>query len=333
MNETLTNDLARIQSQDLMENEDREGYKKTKLGWIPEEWEIRRIDKISRTKAGGTPSTKIKSYWINGTIPWMSSGELNLKIVNDVEGRITEEGLANSSANLVPPNSILVGLAGQGKTRGTAAINSIELCTNQSVAAIIPTNRNIYFKYLYYNIDSRYEELRRLSTGDGGRGGLNLRLINAIKIPVPQFSEQTAIAICLSTWDSAIATLTQLIEKKQQAKKGLMQQLLSGKKRLPGFVGEWEEAMIKDQFEEIIEKNDGAAHVPLSISAGKGFVPQQIKFDKVIAGTSLANYTLLQKGDFSYNKGNSKSYQMGCIYLLENFDKGLVPFVFISFKT
>ena len=73
----------------------------------------------------------------------MNSGELNLKIVNDVEGRITSLGLKKSSTRLIPANCILIGLAGQGKTRGTVAINTVELCTNQSIAAIFPNSQFI----------------------------------------------------------------------------------------------------------------------------------------------------------------------------------------------
>ena len=78
---------------------------------------------------------------------------------------------------LYPVDSVLIGLAGQGKTRGTVAINKIPLCSNQSVAAILP-NDSFDSKFLYYFLDSIYKELRMLSTGASGRGGLNLGIIN-----------------------------------------------------------------------------------------------------------------------------------------------------------
>ena len=71
-------------------------------------------------------------------------------------------------------------VGGQGKTRGTAAVNYISLCTNQSIAAIYP-NESFNTEFIYQNIDSRYEELRRLSTGSGGRGGLNLSIIGGFE--------------------------------------------------------------------------------------------------------------------------------------------------------
>lgn len=142
------------------------GYKKSELGEIPEDWVVTSIGQFTDCCAGGTPSTKISAYW-GGTHPWMSSGELHLKQVYAVADYITDEGLVNSSTKYVPKNSVLVGLAGQGKTRGTVAINRIELCTNQSIAAIFPSKHHST-EFLFYNLDSRYEELRSLSTGDGG---------------------------------------------------------------------------------------------------------------------------------------------------------------------
>jgi type I restriction enzyme S subunit len=226
-------------------------YKNSPFGLIPEDWEVKKIGKITKTTAGGTPSTNRPEYW-NGNIKWMSSGDLNLKKIFDVEGRITEIGLKNSSTRIIPVKCILIGLAGQGKTRGTVAMNMIELCTNQSVAAIFPS-KEFYEDYLYYNLDYRYFELRQLSTGDGGRGGLNLNIINSIPVPIPPLPEQKAIADCLSTWDKSIEKLIALIAQKELSKKALMQQLLSGKKRLKGFSGIWK---IKTLGELTLTKGD-----------------------------------------------------------------------------
>ncbi|WP_255331759.1 restriction endonuclease subunit S [Methanocalculus taiwanensis] len=213
------------------------GYKRTEVGVIPEDWVTKNIGSFAYCTAGGTPSTQSNDYW-GGTIRWMNSGELNLKIVHDVEGRITKNGLDNSSTKLIPSRCVLIGLAGQGKTRGTVAMNMVELCTNQSIAAILP-NSSYYVNYLYYNLDNRYHELRSMSTGDGGRGGLNLHIIRSIVVPFPPLPEQHAIAAALSDVDGLIGALDALIAKKRDMKQAAMQQLLTGRTRLPGFEGEW----------------------------------------------------------------------------------------------
>ena len=203
---------------------------KTRLPGFSGEWETKRIGDFTDCTAGGTPSTFIPEYW-GGTIRWMNSGELNNKIVHDVEGLITEQGLRESSTKTVPPRCVLIGLAGQGKTRGTVAINTVELCTNQSIAAIYP-NESFVPEYLYHNLDARYEELRGMSTGNGGRGGLNLRIILSIAVPFPHVDEQHAIAAVLSDMDAEIAALERRRDKTRAIKHGMMQQLLTGRVRL-----------------------------------------------------------------------------------------------------
>ena len=174
--------------------------------------------------AGGTPSTLNDEYW-NGDIRWMNSGELNLKRVYEVQGRITEKGLNNSSTKLIPKDCVLIGLAGQGKTRGTVAMNLVELCTNQSIAAIFPNKKIFNHEFLYQNLDSRYDELRRYSTGSSGRGGLNLQIIKSIKIQLPKLPEQQKIADCVNSLDALIYAETQKLKTLKAHKKGLLQQL------------------------------------------------------------------------------------------------------------
>lgn len=204
---------------------------KKRLPGFSDEWETKEIKTFADVTAGGTPSTFVQEYW-NGNIKWMNSGELNLKRIYDVEGRITELGLKNSATTLLPSRCVLIGLAGQGKTRGTVAMNYVELCTNQSIGAILP-NDSFIPEYLYHNLDSRYDELRRLSAGEGGRGGLNLTIIRNISVTIPPTKEeQLAIAQVLSDMDSEIEGLQQKRDKYNKLKIGMMQQLLTGRIRL-----------------------------------------------------------------------------------------------------
>lgn len=194
-------------------------------------WCKRKIGEFTTVKAGGTPSTSVPHYW-GGQIRWMRSEEIHQKRVCEVIGRITESGLRESSAQLLPAKSVLIALAGQGKTRGTVAVSEVELSTNQSIAGILPSEDHDP-NYLYYNLDFRYSELRRGSTGDGGRGGLNLTIIKAINVPMPRIEEQRAIAQVLQGVDQEIAALERCLAKAREIKTGMMQELLSGRTRLP----------------------------------------------------------------------------------------------------
>ena len=155
----------------------------------PTEYAVKNLGDLSECYAGATPSTKVKEYWDNGTIPWMSSGEVHMGHVTETESKITESGYKHASTKMVPVHSVVIALAGQGKTRGTVAITEIPLCTNQSLCAIVPS-KDIHYEYLYHNLKGRYLELRGMAGDVNGRGGLNLKIVQSIRVIVPPLSEQ-----------------------------------------------------------------------------------------------------------------------------------------------
>jgi type I restriction enzyme S subunit len=205
---------------------------KNRLPGFSGDWRTRQIGDFTEVKAGGTPSTAIERYW-GGDIRWMSSGEIHQKRVREVIGRITRDGLAESAARLLPVGTVLMALAGQGKTRGTVAISHVELATNQSIAGILPGPEHDS-DFLYYNLDTRYDELRGESAGDGGRGGLNLTIIKKLVVRMPDLEEQKAIAEVLATADAEITALERRLETARNIKQGMMQELLTGRTRLAG---------------------------------------------------------------------------------------------------
>lgn len=160
-----------------------------------------------RIFAGGTPKTNVREYWENGKIPWMSSGEVNLGIIHKTEKYITEQGMKNSNAKIVPPNSVVIALAGQGKTRGKVARTRIELTTNQSLAAITFDETKVCSDYIYFFLTSQYDKLRQISSGNGTRGGLNLQMICSFEVPLPPLLVQEEIVRILDKFITLEAEL------------------------------------------------------------------------------------------------------------------------------
>jgi len=197
------------------------------------EWKSVRLGELSEIVTGGTPSTEVPAFW-GGDIRWMNSGDVHLKRIHDVDGRITQLGYASSNARLIPIGSVVIALAGQGKTRGTAAITECELCTNQSIGAILPSEKHDS-ECLYYVLAMQYEKLRAASSGDGTRGGLSKKILEEyiVKLPV-DIAEQQAIADLLGEQDAAIAALEAKREKYARIKEGMMRDLLTGKVRMKG---------------------------------------------------------------------------------------------------
>lgn len=216
----------------------KSGYKLTEVGPIPEEWSVKTVDSIAVVTAGGTPSRQIADFW-NGEIPWVTTTEINWDTIREVPQSITAKGLANSAAKLIVPGALLIALYGQGKTRGKVSILGIQAATNQACAAIVVSSAASR-KFVFHFLVSQYNAIRGLSNS-GSQENLSGGIIKSILIPLPpKKSEQEAIAEALSDADALIESLDQLITKKRQIKQGAMQELLTGKRRLPGFSGTWE---------------------------------------------------------------------------------------------
>lgn len=205
---------------------------KTRLRTCAGTWITTTIDSITKDViTGGTPSTLHPEYW-NGTIPWLASTEIHQKMVEKETTYITEHGLSHSSARIAPRGSVLIALAGQGKTRGTAAFLLRDMALNQSLAALI-VNEKCDAKFLFYLMESQYQQLREVSSGDGGRGGLNKKLIRNFEVRIPSnIVEQGEIAEILTSMDEEIKALEVEREKMIQIREGAMDDLLTGRVRL-----------------------------------------------------------------------------------------------------
>ena len=212
-------------------------YKQTELGLIPEDWEVKKFNKFSKFYSGGTPLTS-KSEYYGGEIPFIKSGEI---YYDRTEQFLTQEGLNNSSAKLVYRGDLLYAL--YGANSGEVAISQLEGAINQAILCIQQNKDEAETIYLY-----NYLKLEKSNIINkflqGGQGNLSADIIKNLQIPLPPLPEQKKIADCLSTWDVAIEKQSALINALTDRKKALMQQLLTGKKRLPGFSGEWKEVSL-----------------------------------------------------------------------------------------
>ena len=138
------------------------------------------------TQSGGTPNTKKGEYYDGGTIPWLSSGEVNLGYISSTEKYITEEGLENSAAKWVPKNSVVIAM--YGATAGKVGFITIPLTTNQAVCALLP-NDAFNPLYLYYAVSSKKDWMIAQCRG-AAQPNISQGIIRSMKIPMPSLSEQ-----------------------------------------------------------------------------------------------------------------------------------------------
>ena len=252
----------------------RQGYKQTEVGVIPEEWGASTIGENSEWMSGGTPRRNNAEFW-SGNIPWISGSTLKDSEISTSDQFLTAEAVAAGS-KMAPVDSTLLLVRGSAlHNEIRAGLVALPVAFNQDVKALVP-NPTVLPKYLTYYILGCKEELLKLVSSAGNSAGvLDTELVQSFKFlkPPPPLPEQCAIATALSDVDALLAAQNKLIAKKRDIKQATMQQLLTGKTRLPGFSGEWEVKRLGDRVEIrkgqlITEKEAVIGSVPV-IAGGK----------------------------------------------------------------
>jgi type I restriction enzyme S subunit len=219
------------------------GYKLTKIGTLPVEWEVKRVKNLNAKVTSG--SRGWAEYYDE------SGSGLFVRITNLDRSNIFLDFTKNKYVNLPDGNTegkrtrleegdILIsitadlGIVGYWKTS-----NHPEAYINQHVSMIRIMDKSVDKPFVAYQIASPLvQRLIQVQCDQGAKAGLNLSSVNNIPIPLPPLPQQQKIAKILATWDQAIQTQSQLINAKKEQKRGLMQRLLTGEVRLPGFEGE-----------------------------------------------------------------------------------------------
>ncbi|MCR9052992.1 MAG: restriction endonuclease subunit S [Phaeodactylibacter xiamenensis] len=221
------------------------GYKKTKLGWLPVEWEVNELANISTIQKGIAKGRKIKPGTKTSLVPYMrvanvQDGYLDLEVVKEIEVPTDEV-----PKYLLRKGDILLTEGGDADKlgRGTIWMNEIENCIHQNHIFAVRTNKekllpNILAEFTRSWQGRKYFMLS--SKQSTNLASINSTQLKKLPVPLPPLPEQQKIATILSTWDRAIALTRQLLQEKEAQKKGLMQRLLTGKVRVKGFEGEWD---------------------------------------------------------------------------------------------
>lgn len=276
---------------------------------LPNGWRRFKIGQVAKVASGGTPERKRSDYW-NGDIPWISTSLINFNLITEAEEHISDKGLNGSAAKLFPIGTILMAMYGQGKTRGKVALLGIEAATNQACAAIISDSQKVERKLLFYNLWSRYAEIRNYSN-TGNQENLSGGLIKLLPISLPPLPEQRKIAAILTAWDEAIQTAQQLLKARQLRKSALMQKLLTGQVRLLGYTDAWREVKAGKIFKNVSVKNKPNEEL-LSATQEFGVVPRSSLEARVTMPKSdTKSYKLVEKGDFVISL---RSFQGGIEY-------------------
>ncbi|WP_225392729.1 restriction endonuclease subunit S [Escherichia coli] len=243
---------------------------------------------------------------------------------------------------LVSPGDLVMSMTGTMGKRDygfTVEIPSNTQCSllNQRVLKIVPKN-NASSGYILNLLRSKLI-LSVLYSFPGGtkQANLSAKQLQELPVLIPPELEQKKIAQILSTWDKAISVTEKLLTNSQQQKKALMQQLLTGKKRLldengTRFSETWKLYALSKLFQRVTTKNNGKSNNVVTISGQHGLIKQEDFFKKTVASDTLDGYFLLKKGQFAYNKSYSNGYPMGAIKRLNRYPEGVVTTLYICFE-
>ena len=204
-------------------------FKETELGYIPKCWDIKRLGECADIVSGATPKTNIKEYWDNGNIHWATPTDITSsgKYINKTEKFITDSGLKNCSAKILPIGSILMS---SRATIGERSLNTVPMATNQGFKSLI-CKSIVDNEFIYYYIEVLKERFIRLASGSTFLE-ISKKLVEDTKIIVPNLEEQKKIASILALIDEKIYRYENKKEKSEELKNGLMQSLMTGKIRV-----------------------------------------------------------------------------------------------------
>ena len=224
-------------------SEIKQGYKQTKVGIIPEDWEVVKVGEVCDCIVPG----RNKPENFDGDIPWVTTPDIMGKYISDTKSQlyISAEEAKKVGSKIIPKNSVIMSCVGE---LGLLSIVKNEIVINQQLHAFLPSSK-IQTEFLHYALNTQKKYMDSVATKTAVPY-MNKDNCNSIPVPLPPLKEQEKIAEILTTWDEAITKQTELLRAKELQKKALMQKLLSGEVRFDGFDDEWEEVRLG----EIVKK-------------------------------------------------------------------------------
>ncbi|ETJ39306.1 Type I site-specific deoxyribonuclease specificity subunit [human gut metagenome] len=305
------------------------GYKRSQIGVIPVEWNVKKMKSINTISTGLTP-LRSKSEYFEGDIFWVKTTDLNNSNIYDTEEKITKIAMNETSLKFVEENSILIAMYGGFNQIGRTGLMKIKGTTNQAISSLYIDEKEYNSEFVLQWLNANRYYWRRLAASSRKDPNITKKDVEDFPIVKIPYLEQKKIASVISIWNKNIELKENLLKEKLTYKKGLIERLLTGKVRLKGFNYKEETKKLKEYIKEIKVKNkDNKETRILSISNKLGFILQKEQFDRIVASNDVSNYKIVKKGQFAYNPSR---VNVGSIDLLNNFDSGLLSPMYVIFE-
>lgn len=308
---------------------------KIRFKGFTEAWEQRKLEELaSKFTGGGTPNTSNPNYW-NGEIPWIQSSDLEEDDVLSltVKKHISQEGLKNSAAKIIPKNSlVIVTRVGVGKL----VVNTQEIATSQDFLSLSGIKGNS--RFLAYSLYSLLKKITQRVQGTSIKGITKTDFLKEA-IFVPSLEEQEKISSCMVEVDKLITLHQRKLNRFQKIRTTFLQKMFpkNGEPkpaiRLTGFNADWEQEKLQNFAVRITRKNiKKQNNRPLTISAQHGLVDQTVYFNNRVAAQDVSNYYLIKKGEFAYNRSTSKDAPVGAVRRLVDYEEGVLSTLYLVFS-
>ena len=307
------------------------GYKKTKVGVVPNEWEETRFKKMFSRLSRKNKENNDNVLTISAQYGLISQRDFfNKDIASDDKSNYFLLHKGEFAYNKSYSNGYPFGALKRLDMYDKGIVSPLYICFSANENNECPD-----FYVHYFEAGMMNREIQAFAQeGARNHGLLNISVDDFFNsyLLMPPRPEQEKIAEILSAQNKLIALKEKLVEEKKRQKKALMQQLITGKKRLPGFSEDRVSLRLKQVAERITRKNAIANNNVLTISAQYGLINQFEFFDKEIASEDKSNYYLLMQNEFAYNKSYSANYPFGAIKKLTRYDMGIVSPLYICFR-
>lgn len=223
------------------------GFKRSEVGDVPVDWNVSTIGALAVTSSGTTPPrSQPERYYVNGTVPWVKTLDLNNGLIHETDEKVTVAALKETSLQPYPAGSVLVAMYGGYNQIGRTGLLTQSAAVNQAITAVRPKPGQLDSGYLLRVLNFRVEYWKAVASSSRKDPNITSKDVRAFPLAAPALDEQRAIAIALADADALIESLEQLLAKKRQIKQGAMQELLTGQRRLPGFSDGWTPAKLED---------------------------------------------------------------------------------------
>lgn len=304
------------------------GYRKTKVGIIPNDWNIKRLYEIAEINKTSLRSTTSKDY----SFKYYDLSSVDNGKIEHVDEWIAFKDAPSRAKRIFRKNDILMSTV-RPYLKGFAKVDfDAKDCICSTGFAVLSSKIKSDTDYIYYNLFSYNVEkqIDRLLVGSN-YPAINNNDVNNIKIPYPRNKiDREIIGSVFSTWDKAIELKEKLIEQKKEQKKGIAQNLLTGKIRLSGFKDKWKKVKLGEVISEVNDRTTENNQYPVLTSSRQGIFLQEDYFKKSVASTNNIGYKILRKNQFTYrtmsDDGNFVFNQ------LKDYDIGIVSPAYVVFK-